>query len=162
MAPIARLSKDIKKRSQQVENAGVRLVRAIGKKALKNLIYATPVDKGEARSNWRIGVGGTPTAVISPYSPGRNLGIGERGNARGAIAAGFARINSLKPGQGRRLKTSLVIVNNAKHIGLLNDGRSKQAAPGFIGRAVAASGASVLPNFKIFVPSGTTPGEDSE
>lgn len=158
MATIAQFSQNIRKRGRQIENAGVRIVRSVAKRSLKLLVNATPVDTGEARSNWRIGIGGVPTAAISPYASGRNLGISERGNARGAIDAGFSRINSLKPGQGRSLTTSVVIVNNARHIGLLNDGRSKQAPAGFIQAALAQARAEVIPNFKVFAPSGI--GED--
>jgi hypothetical protein len=50
------------------------------------------------------------------------------------LEAGLAAIDSYQSGQG----AAVHIVNNAKHIGSLNDGHSKQAPANFVEMAVAA------------------------
>lgn len=148
MATLAQFSVNIRRRGRQVENAGSRVVKTISKRALRSLVRATPVDKGVARSNWRVGLGAAPTAVIKAYSPGRNLGIGETSNARAAIAAGDARIDSIKSGSGG-LKVAVIISNNVPYIGKLNSGSSKQAAAGFVEIALIEARLAVR-NFKVF------------
>lgn len=151
MATMVQFSQNIRKRSSQIENAGSRVVRATSKKALKALVNATPVDKGVARSNWRVGIGAAPTAIIRAYAPGKKLGIGERANANAAIAAGFARINSVKgvSGRGGGLQTAIYISNSVPYIEKLNAGYSKQAPAGFIELALAEVN-SVIKNFRVF------------
>lgn len=160
MASLAQFSKNIRKRGSQVENGSTALVRAVSKRALRALVRTTPVDKGVARSNWRVGIGGPPTATISAYAPGRHLGINEQANAAAAIAAGVARINSFSPGQGRRLQTAIYITNNVLYIEALNNGRSPQTPPGFIDAAMVEATA-VIPNFRYFVegPRGDDDGD---
>lgn len=160
MATIAQFSQNIRKRSSQIENAGSRVVRATSKRALKALVRATPVDEGVARSNWRVGIGGTPTAIIKAYAPGKNLGIGERANANAAIAAGFARIDTVRgvSGRGGGLKTAVIIVNNTPYIEVLNAGSSKQAPAGFIQMALSEV-SSVIANFRVFTRTDDD-GED--
>lgn len=159
MATIAQFSQNIRKRSSQIENAGSRIVRATSKRALKALINATPVDKGVARSNWRVGIGASTSAVIDAYSPGKKLGIGERANANAAIAAGFARIDGVRgvSGRGGGLKTAIYISNSVPYIEKLNAGFSKQAPAGFIEVALSEVNA-VIKNFRVF----TTTDSDGE
>lgn len=159
MATMAQFSQNIRKRGSQIENAGSRVVRATSKRALKVLVRTTPVDEGVARSNWRVGIGAQTSAVIDAYSPGKNLGIGERANAAAAIAAGFARINSVRgvSGAGGGLKTAVYIGNSVPYIQELNNGSSKQIAAGFIERALSEVNA-VIKNFRVF----TTTDSDGE
>lgn len=155
MATLAQFSQNIRKRGSQIENAGTRFTKAVAKRALRALVLATPVDTGNARSNWRVGIGAPTRAEIEPYSPGKKLGIGERANANAAIAAGLARINSVRGVSGRGLETAIYINNNTPYIGNLpngkglNDGYSKQAPPGFI-EAALLEARSVLPNLRVF------------
>lgn len=157
MATLAQFSQNIRKRGSQIENAGTRFTKAVAKRALRLLVNATPVDEGTARSNWRVGLGAAPTAVIQPYSPGKKLGIGERSNANAAIAAGLARINSVRgvSGAGGGLQVAIYIVNNTPYIGNLpngrglNDGASKQAGPGWIEEKLAQA-REVLPTLRVF------------
>ncbi len=159
MATLAQFSQNIRKRSSQIENAGSRVVRATSKRALKVLVRSTPVDEGVARSNWRVGLGAAPTAIIDAYSPGKNLGIGEKANASAAIAAGFARINSVRgvSGRGGGLQVAVIISNNVPYIEKLNNGSSKQAPAGFIEAALSEVNA-VIKNFRVF----TTTDSDGE
>lgn len=157
MATLAQFSQNIRKRSSQIENAGTRVVKAVSKRALRALVWATPVDKGVARSNWRVGIGAPTTAVIGAYSPGKKLGIGERANGNAAIAAGLVRINSVRgaAGRGGGLQTAIYITNNTDYIGNLsngrglNDGFSPQAPAGFIDVALVEAN-SVIRNFRVF------------
>lgn len=160
MVAFAQFSSTIRKRGSQIENAGTRVVKAIAKRSLRALVNATPVDTGRARSNWRVGVGQPTRSEIEPYAPGKKLGIGERANARAAIAAGLARINTVSgvSGRGGGLKTGIFISNNTKYIGNLsngkglNDGYSPQAPAGFIELALSEA-QSVLRNFRVFTGS---------
>lgn len=164
MATLAQFSRNIRKRGSQIENSGTRVTKQCAKRSLKTLVYATPVDEGTARSNWRVGIGASTTSVIKAYAPGKKLGLGERANADAAIAAGFARINSVRgvSGRGGGLKTAIYITNNTEYIGNLsgkglNDGYSPQADPFFI-EAALVEVHSVIEGFRVFQP-GT---EDDE
>jgi hypothetical protein len=117
-------------------------------RALKSLINNTPADKGVARSNWRVGLGNPPRAVISAYAPGKNLGINERANASAAFAAGRARILSVKS-TSRGLEKSIYIANSVPYIEKLNNGYSKQAPAGFVQTALLEA-KSELAGFKVF------------
>lgn len=148
MATLAQFSKNIRRRGRQVENAGTRLTKQVATRALISLVRGTPADTGEHRSNWRVGIGAPTRAVIKPYAPGRNLGIEENANASAAIAAGRARINSVKANSGG-LKTAIYVSNNAPAIGLLNSGSSRQAPAGFVDRALVEA-RSEIRNFRVF------------
>jgi hypothetical protein len=155
MATLAQFSRNIRKRGSQIENAGTRFVKAVSKRSLRLLVEATPVDTGRARSNWRVGIGAPTSAVIQPYSPGKKLGIGERSNASAAIAAGLARINSVRGVSGVGLQTAIYINNNTAYIGNLpngkglNDGYSPQAPAGWIEEKLTEA-RSVLDNLQVF------------
>ncbi len=149
MATLAQFSRNIRKRGVQVDNAATRIVKTVSKRALRALVTNTPVDKGVARSNWRVGIGGVPTSSIAAYAPGSKLGINERANASAAITAGISRIDSVSPGRGNRLRTSIFIVNNVPYIERLNEGYSKQNAPGWIERSLQEARASIN-NFRVF------------
>jgi hypothetical protein len=148
MATLAQFSRNIRRRGSQIENSGVRIVKRASKKALVSLVRSTPVDKGVARSNWRVGIGAPARSVIPAYSPGRHLGINENANASAAIAAGIARINSVR-NSGRSLTTAVYISNATPYIEVLNNGYSGQAPAGFIQRAVAEARAEIA-GFRIF------------
>jgi hypothetical protein len=60
------------------------------------------------------------------------------------LEAGLAAIDGYQSGQG----AAVHIVNNAKHIGSLNDGHSKQAPANFVEMAVAA-GRRAVQNLRI-------------
>lgn len=160
MATLAQFSQNIRKRGSQIENAGTRFTKAVAKRALRALVNATPVDTGRARSNWRVGIGASPTAVIEPYSPGKKLGIGERANANAAIATGLARINSVRgaSGAGGGLQTAIYIANNTPYIGNLpngkglNDGYSPQASAGWIEEKLMEARA-IIPTLRVFTGS---------
>jgi len=155
MAQVAQFSRNIRKRGRQVVNSASRAVRSSAKGALRGVIDATPVDTGEARSNWRVGVGAAPTAVIEPYSrypkgsKANGAGRGERANAGAAYSVGASRIDSVRGVSGVGLKTAIFIVNNTRQIGFLNAGSSSQAPGGFIQAAFSGARES-LRGFRLF------------
>lgn len=150
MATLAQFSQNIRKRGSQIENAGTRFVKATAKRALKNLVNATPVDTGRARSNWRVGIGAPVSSRIETY--------GSSTAARAAISAGFARINSVKgvSGGGGGLKTAIYICNPLDYPGHLpnqrglNDGASSQAPAYYIETALAEA-VGAIGNMRVFV-----------
>lgn len=149
MATLAQFSRNIRKRGSQIENSATRVVKQASARALKALVRGTPVDTGRARSNWRVGIGAPTSAEIDPYSPGRHLGINESANANAAIAAGLARINSVKGKAGLGLTTAIYISNNTKYIGRLNSGYSKQAPAGFVEKALIEAKLEIA-GFRVF------------
>lgn len=154
MATLLQFSKNIRRRGRQVENGATELTRQVSKRTLRALVLATPVDTGEARSNWRVGIGAPATAVIPPYSPypkgskANGQGTGEGANASAAIAAGNARINGVR-GTSGGLKTAIFITNNTRQIDFLNSGSSQQAPAGFV-QVAAAEARAALAGFRIF------------
>ena len=103
--------------------------REVAEEMLIEVVLATPVDTGKARSNWQVGIGAPPSGVVSPYAPGRHLGLGETGNANGAIYAGQSVLRVSDPDQ------TIYIGNNVHYLEKLNDGFSPQAGAGFVERA---------------------------
>lgn len=156
MVTVARFSRNIRKRSSQIQNAGARVTKMIAKRSLELLVENTPVDKGVARSNWRVGIGNTTRAVIPAYAPGKNLGRGERANASAAIAAGKARINSVRAG-ANGLTVAIYITNAAPYIEKIN-AKTRQNSPGWIQASLAQARAETLPGFRIFTLGGGDDG----
>lgn len=129
MATLLQFSRNIRKLGSRIENNSVALTKRVAKRALTSLVEGTPVDEGDARSNWRVSLGNPTRSVIPAYSPGKKLGIGERQNARAAIRAGFATINQLRVGAKRgsgQAGTALFITNAIPYLGRLRDGYSSQ------------------------------------
>lgn len=129
MATALQFSRNIRKRSSKIENAAVDAVKRAGQVALRSLVLGSPVDKGVARSNWRVSTGNPTRAIIGAYSPGRKLGIAERANARAAISIGNAKIRQLKVGAKRgtgQAGSALFITNSIPYLDKLRAGRSSQ------------------------------------
>ena len=145
MATLIQFSRNIRKRGSQIENSATRMVKASAKKALRSLVLGTRVDKGVARSNWRVGLGAPTRSVIGAYTPyprgskGGGAGMSETANTTATIAAGNARINSIGKGG---LKTAIFITNSVPY--------PKQAFPrGMIETAILEARFAVR-NFRIF------------
>jgi hypothetical protein len=151
MNDIVQFSRNIRKRGRQVINSGSEAVRRAARKSLASLVQNTKVDTGKARSNWRVGIGGAPTAVIQAYSPypkgskAGGLGSSETANASAAIAAGNARINAVRGVSGVGLKTAVIITNNIDYL-------DKAVLPGALQIATREAQAS-LRGFRIFNPA---------
>ncbi len=152
MATLLQFSKNMQSRASQIRNAPPRIIRRAAFAALKAAASGTPVDKGVARSNWRLSVGARTFAVIPAYSPGNKLGIGERANLNATLAAGRNVLRDLKTRQ------AVILTNNVDYIDLLNEGsHSDQSSGGFVQAAGIAARLSIA-STRIFVrvrgPSG--------
>lgn len=146
MATLLQFSRNIRKRGSDIENNSVRSVRLVAKRTLRSLIDGTPVDKGVARSNWRVSLGNPTRSVIPAYAPGRKLGIDERTNARAALAVGIAKINELRVGAKRgtgQAGTALFITNAIPYLGRLRSGSSSQQPDDWVGVALLEAQAEI-------------------
>lgn len=129
MATLLQFSRNIRKHGSRIENNSVTLVKRVAKRTLTSLVEGTPVDKGVARSNWRVSLGNPTRSIIPAYAPGRKLGIGERQNARAVIQAGFATINQLRVGAKRgtgQAGSAVFITNSIPYLDRLRNGYSGQ------------------------------------
>lgn len=158
MADLIQFSRNIRRRGRQVENSASELVRSMAKRSLRSLVQNTKADTGKARSNWRVGIGGSPSAVIEAYAPypkgskANGLGASETANASAAISAGSARINSVRGVAGVGLKTAITITNNVPYL-------DKALLPGAVEVSIREA-QIVLRGFKIFDRSGGDSGGD--
>lgn len=138
MATLLQFSKNMRSRASQIRNAPVRMIRRGAFAALKVAASGTPVDKGVARSNWRISLGARTFSVIPAYSPGHKLGIDERANLNATLAVGRGVLQNLRRGQ------AAFITNNVDYIDELN------LVHGFVEDAAVAARLSVI-NTRVFV-----------
>lgn len=88
------------------------------------LIYKTPVDTSLARSNWQVSYSGTPSPVPAYYYG--KYGVTAQASSQAAYAKALSVIKSKPP------NTTLVVINTAKHINELEQGKSSQAPAGYI------------------------------
>lgn len=146
MATLLQFSRNIRKRGSDIENASVKLVKRVCKKALVPLVMGTPVDEGHARSNWRVSIGNPTRSEIGAYAPGKKLGIGESSNASAAISAGFEKINQLRVGAkaGTGQAGSAVFITNAiPYLDKLRNGHSKQQPNDWVALALLEAQAEI-------------------
>jgi Bacteriophage HK97-gp10, putative tail-component len=127
MADLKRFVIRIRSMSKRIERNADVITRKIAVAVDSTVIISTPVDTGRARSNWQVNLG-------SPVSGTRNP-LDRSGQS--AIAEGETKIAKYKGG------TTIHITNNLPYIGLLNEGSSKQALPGFVLEAVLVGVAAV-------------------
>lgn len=134
------------RRATQVNARIDRAVSLLATQVGKAVVEATPVDTGKARSNYIANLNRRFASVIPPRFPGKKLGRGETANAIAAINQIRREVLSFKSIQ----KNVLFIVNNTPYlVPYLNiAGRSPQARPGFLQRAVA-SARTTLRNYKL-------------
>jgi hypothetical protein len=129
MTTMLQFSRNIRKIGSKIENNALEVVKKTSKKALRSLVLGTPVDTGQARSNWRVSIGNPTSSVIPPYAPGKHLGISERANAQTAISKGIATINTLRVGKKRgtgQAGQALYITNAIPYLTKLRLGSSTQ------------------------------------
>lgn len=115
---------------------------AVTKKMADEVIQATPVDTGKARSNWQASVTDQNATVLDPYAPGRHLGRGETDNARAARSqvATALKEDFIAIADG----ATIFLQNNTPYIRDLNKGTSSQNQNGkFVEAAVANAGAFI-------------------
>ena len=103
-----------------------RIVKNLVLDCVAELVPATPIDTGWARSNWvpRIGRPFTELAGSYPLTGGK-LDFGPQSGGVAAVAASYKTVFG-----------PVYITNNVPYIQLLDDGHSKQASEGWVGRAI--------------------------
>lgn len=169
MADLKELGRVLRVRSYQVGRWADATPRKATKVLVSELIRATPVDEGVARSNWQVESGAGRTSVRPAYYPGKHLGIAETRNAAAAIAAAFTKIDGAPTaGQLRHFLAAGIaeaaggvnfyVSNPTSYIQALDEGHSRQQAAGFVRRAIDAARFAVRRN-KIFddLGSGASP-----
>lgn len=93
------------------------VAQLVSNEVLREEIEATPVDTGEARSNWVVGIDGIPVGIQAAYnqypkdSKGSGAARAESANAQLTLAVGEIEILSSRPGQ------VIYVVNNSDHNG---------------------------------------------
>ena len=118
--------------SVKVEKGANAMVFQTMAVVLQELVRATPVDTGQARSNWLVSLDIPRSDVVPAHAPGRHLGLNESANAQATIREGLDAMSGRKTGQ------EVWITNNIYYIGRLNDGSSTQAPAMFVQKAVQA------------------------
>jgi len=130
--------KRMKRRASNVERNVNTVARKVCIVLHRELVLATPVDTGTARSNWIVSLGSPANGTRKAYKPhpkGSGAGIGESANASAALEAGAAVIARRKAGQ------SLFVSNNLPYIQRLDEGHSAQAPANFVKRAILQANA---------------------
>ena len=115
-------------------------IRVIFNRELKNAISethyliasGTPVDTGEARSNWRGNNTIVPTGMIPPHAPGEKLGISETSNLNAASIQVRGALNFWPPLSG----STFYVFNNWRLIIPLNNGTISKQGSHFFDRGV--------------------------
>lgn len=106
-------------------------VRQVALAIDQQVVTATPVDTGRARSNWQVSLDAPITITREPLVPGESGSTGSQ-NAQAAIAEAQQRINRRQPGH------DIFISNSLPYIDGLNKGNSAQAPRNFVEIAVDA------------------------
>ena len=127
MASLIQFSRRMNKRATGLPGAISRLKRKVAIAVDREAIFSTPVDTGNARSNWIITIGTPTSKERKPFFPGARLGLNENANGQAALNAGLAAL--AKPvGPG----VEIYIQNNVPYIETLNSGSSAQAPAQFV------------------------------
>lgn len=142
MAALIEFSSAIGKLAANLEKGLHQTAQKVGTSVLRSVLEATPVDTGKARSNWQVGIGTAPPGPISPHSPGKHLGRGERANLNTALSLGKAVIRQFKEGE-------LHIANDTPYINILNTGSSSQNPASNFVEIAARQGIISLQNIKL-------------
>lgn len=107
------------------------------------LAQSTPVDTGEAVSNWQVGVGAPVVGTRAAYVPGKDRST-EEANRHAVLEAARRPLLSAKPGEVIHLTNSLDYIVD------LDQGKSLQAPPGAMRPAALVAMRFRVSNAKIF------------
>lgn len=135
---------DITELGRQFEQGIVNTMQNIASNILTEVVSRTPIDEGDAKSNWQVGINGAPTGIIPAYAPGSH-GSTFSENVLQTLQVGRTQIARAVSHTDR-----INIVNNLPYIRRLNDGSSLQAPAGFVEDAVvigirSVAGARIIP-----------------
>lgn len=132
-------SKRMRSLGQAVEHNSRDGVKQIARATVTTLIARTPVDSGQAASNWQVGLGGMQTAPKFGFT-----------DIPAARALALATIEQRQAGQ------NVYISNLLPYIGRLNNGYSSQAPAGFVENALVVA-RQVARNIRLLQDVGKSP-----
>ena len=128
-----RFAKRFRKFEGKLDKNVLVMKQKIAMRVIETVARGTPADTGLARTNWVTSVGRPSRKRIpKPAFPGSHLGMGEVMNAQFAIGQAQIVLAFAPALKGKRI----YIQNNQKYIGALNRGKSRQATPAFVEKAV--------------------------
>lgn len=115
--------------------------------ANNDLVRSTPVDTGEAMSNWIVQADSAATDVRPAFVPSPRGYVSKKGGAHvwtHKVDPDITRSNNLAPALQAAQSTldsiqpeqTIHITNNVPHIGYLNDGSATHAPVQFVERAI--------------------------
>ena len=133
-SPFSALPQVLSRREREFLRGANTIAREAAKAAGAAAVNTTRVDTGLARSNWRATVGAPAASIIPPYAPGSKLGIGEQGNAIGAISQQTATFSSWDAAR----EIPAFITNNVPYISILNFGGPRVGPGNMLAMAVQA------------------------
>jgi hypothetical protein len=108
------------------------ILATTGEMAYVEIVTATPVDTGTARTSWNLSIGQLDT-YVPPYE---NYPSMQGGNARpNALRIAAQTLRPLTQ-PGANVYTSVFVSSSLDYIGFLNQGSSQQAPADFVLRAV--------------------------
>ena len=136
MADFGSLAKKMRKASVAVSKNADKLVVQVAETVLTNVVSDTPVDKGDARSNWQVNLNSPATGTRTAFVPGTK-GSTALDNIIASVEVGSQKLATYQSGQ------EVHITNNLDYIEDLNNGSSKQAPPGFVQEAILESIATI-------------------
>lgn len=150
MSDLGSFSKKMRKASKVVLTNADKLVREVAEAVLQSVVSDTPVDTGQAKSNWIVAIGNPSSDTRGPYVPGKK-GSTAIENVIATVEIGSEKLTAYTSGQ------EIHITNNLDYISGLNDGSiSKQAPPDFVQKAVLeallkvqAAGFTILHNIEV-------------
>lgn len=129
-------------RGRQLRVGVDKIVRTVAIVADRELVLATPVDTGRARSNWVVSLGSPAELPIEAYVPG-SKGSTSGANSQAATNQAQEEINR------RQTEQDVYISNNVDYIEHLNNGSSAQAPAGFVQAAIKRA-VDAVRNLRVF------------
>lgn len=109
----------------RIEKNTVKKTNRLALAIQRELVVTTPVDTGQAISNWTLTLGSPNNDSFSPYAPGEN------GSTR-QLNIGAAYNQAMYAIADRRAGQDIWITNPLSYITELNRGTSRQAPSGFV------------------------------
>ena len=129
MSSLGGFAKKMRRASKAVCLNADKLVKDVADGILVAVVTDTPVDTGQARSNWQVNLNSPANGTRTAFVPGKKGSTG-LDNIIAAVEVGTNHIDQYNGGE------EIHITNNLSYIGDLNDGTSKQAPPGYVQDAI--------------------------
>lgn len=118
---MASFGQQLKQFEVKVQSQSTAVVKKVVLEMFTRVMKRTPVDTGNARVNWEIGVNEIKSTVATAAAI-----EGENQVSAQALLAGLSELSTFKAGQ------TVYITNNVEYIGHLESGHSKQAPAGMV------------------------------